>query len=102
MATFARYTGDGVTNSATIRTTTTDDILIGMNVANVGAGTASVSVLINDGTADIYVIKDVSVPVGGNIELVDGKIVLETGDALKVESDVTVDVWATILEGVNL
>ena len=102
MATFARYTGDGVTTSATIRTTTTDDILIGMNVANVGAGTASVSVLINDGTADINVIKDVSVPVGGNIELVDGKIVLETGDALKVVSDVAVDVWATILEGVNL
>lgn len=106
MATFARYFKKDVTTVQSVRATTSDDILIGLNVANTAAtagNVATVDIYVTevDSSTDIYIAENIKIPGGGNIEVVDGKIVLKTGDILKVVSDENVDVWASILEGVN-
>jgi len=104
MASFVRYSGNDKTTAATIHTSdavsgTNADILVGCNIANVGAGTATVNLYITTtGSADIYLLKAVKIPVGASIEAIQGKVILENGDVLKVSSDIAVDVWASVLD----
>tara|TARA_Y100001951_G_C11064885_1_gene142872 strand:- start:44 stop:373 length:330 start_codon:yes stop_codon:yes gene_type:complete len=99
----ARNTGTG---PATIFTADSFDTVIGIRCANVHAtSSVSVSVYINDGSADYYLIKTAPIPVGSSIELIDGgaKVVVDTGDILKVASDTasSIDTWVSVVDAIS-
>jgi len=85
----------------------TTTIVIGCTLANIHA-TANLNADVQIVTAatsgengdDVYVIKGVPVPNSSSLEIIEGKIVLETGDAIKVRSDTaaSIDVALSVLE----
>jgi len=82
--------------------------IIELDIASTGNTGVQVSVQIHDssGNVDVYLIKNAPVPQGASLKVVDGqKIVLEPGDSVKVKCETqeeTVDVVASLVEGVNL
>jgi len=90
---FRRYTSNNVgTSAATIFTANSYDTLVGVYVAN-------------DGTNDIHLIKDAPIPAGSALQILDGgsKIVVQSGDALKVVSDTasSLDVWVSAVDDIS-
>tara|TARA_R100001509_G_scaffold51482_2_gene28227 strand:+ start:14 stop:373 length:360 start_codon:yes stop_codon:yes gene_type:complete len=88
--------------SLTALTSNKGHVLIGCNVANIHTATVTVDVaLITDGDPDVitYIAKDVTIPVGGNVELVDGKIVIDS-DTTKIHARCSVDTKADIIVSV--
>ena len=82
------------TTARTVVTSNSDDAIVGIRLANVTTSQINVSVFVNTAAAggsdlDVYLIKNAPIPVGSSLELIDGgsKIVLQTGDELKVQSD---------------
>ena len=67
----------------------------------------NVDCYINDGTNDIYLVKDAPIPVGGALQILDGgaKVVLDgtTSDALKVVSDTasSLDAWVSAVDAIS-
>lgn len=101
--TFKNYPSAAVgTSAATIVTASTATTVIGLTVANIVTSPINVSVYTTIGGSDYYVVKDAVVPTGGALVPIGGdqKLVLETGDALKVVSDTasSADVIASVLE----
>lgn len=101
--TFKNYAAADVgTSASTILTATTQTTVIGMTVANLTTSPITVSVYVTISATDYYVVKDAVVPAGGSLVPIGGdqKLVLETGDALKVISDTatSADVIASVLE----
>lgn len=101
--TFKNYPSAAVgTSAATIVTASTATTVIGLTVANIVTSPINVSVYITIGGSDYYVVKDAVIPTGGALVPIGGeqKLVLETGDALKVVSDTasSADVIASVLE----
>ena len=99
----ARNTG---TSPATLFTADSYDTIIGIRCANVHASsTVNIDVYINDSSNDYYLIKTAPVPVGGSIELIDGgaKIVVDSGDVLKVVSSVasSIDTWVSVVDAIS-
>ena len=92
------------TSAATIYTgpSATATTIIGMTVANTTSSTITVDVYITSSAVDYYLVKGASVPVGGSLVPVGGdqKVVIETGDVLKVVSSASssADVIASVLE----
>ena len=77
-------------------------VIIGCNVANIHTASVTVDVaLITDGSPDVitYIAKDVTIPVGANVELVDGKIVIDS-DTTKIHARCSVDTKADIMVSV--
>lgn len=106
MATFNRYTSNDVTSAASIHqsnasSATEADICIGFSIANAGSSTATVNAYVNDGTNDIHLAKNAKIPVGGAIEIIQGKLVLDNNDNVFVSSDVAVDVWLSVLDNAS-
>jgi hypothetical protein len=108
--TFKLKTDSGIgTTLTTVYTVpaSTTTIVIGCTLANIHA-TANLNADVQIVTAassgengdDVYVIKGVPVPNKSSLEIIEGKIVLETGDAIKVRSDTasSVDVALSVLE----
>jgi hypothetical protein len=95
---FKSYQNTSVTTEATVLTgpASTQTTVIGLSIANTGAGAATVSVKLN--TA--YIVKDAPIPIGGSLVAVGGdqKVVVEATDTIKVSSDVIVDVITSTLE----
>ena len=96
---FKNYVSASVgTSSTTIYTvpSSTVAVLVGLNLANRTAGTIKVDVLL--GTT--YVCKDVIVPTGSSLGVLDGKIIAEAAETIKVLSDTasSVDVILSCLE----
>ena len=104
---FRRYIARNVgTSPATLFTADSFDTVIGIRCANIHASSAAlIDVYINDGAADYYLIKAAPVPVGGSLELIDGgaKFVVDTGDILKVVSNVatSIDVWVSVVDAIS-
>ena len=101
--TFKNYAAADVgTSASTILTASTATTLIGVTVANIITSAITVDVYLTIGGTDYYIVKGAAVPVGGALVPVGGdqKVVLETGDALKVVSSVatSADVIASVLE----
>lgn len=101
--TFKNYVSQQVgTSAATIVTASTATTVIGMTVANVTASPITVSVYIVVSSDTYYLVKDATVPVGGSLVPIGGdqKLVLETGDSLRVISSAatSADVIASVLE----
>tara|TARA_R100000656_G_scaffold106746_1_gene78950 strand:- start:57 stop:404 length:348 start_codon:yes stop_codon:yes gene_type:complete len=85
----------------------TTTIVIGCTLANIHASAnlnADVQIVTaassGENGDDVYVIKGVPVPNSSSLEIIEGKIVLETGDAIKVRSDTasSIDVALSVLE----
>ena len=103
---FRRYTNNNVgTAAVTSFTADSFDTVVGISVANITASAVTASVYINDGTDDIYLIKDAPIPSGSALQVLDGgaKFVVQSGDALKVISDTasSLDVWVSAVDAIS-
>ena len=67
----------------------TQTTLIGMTIANITSGVIAVGVKLVSGGADTWIVKDAPIPTGGSLVVVGGdqKIVLETGDSIRIRSN---------------
>tara|TARA_R110000787_G_scaffold1815_4_gene7731 strand:+ start:6759 stop:7085 length:327 start_codon:yes stop_codon:yes gene_type:complete len=77
------------TAAVTVFTSDSDDTVVGIRCANIATGSINADVYIANGGNDYYLIKAAPIMAGGSLELIDGgsKIIMQTGDALKVKSD---------------
>ena len=101
--TFKNYVSQAVgTSAATIVTAATPTTVIGMSVANIIASPITVSVYIVVSSDTCYIVKDATVPSGGALVPIGGdqKLVLESGDSLRVISSAasSADVITSVLE----
>ena len=83
----------------------TYDAIVGISLSNVAVTAINVSCYINDGTNDIYLIKDAPLPVGSSLQVLDGgaKFVVQSGDRLYVVSDTasSLDVWVSAVDAIS-
>ena len=103
---FRRFTSNNVgTVATTVLTADSYDTEVGISLANVSASGIVVSCYINDSSNDIHLVKDVSIPAGSSLQVLDGgaKFVLQSGDALKVISDTasSLDVWVSVVDAIS-
>ena len=103
---FRRYTSNDVgTSAATLFTANSYDTVVGISVANVTASAVTASVYINDGTNDIYLVKDAPIPSGSALQVLDGgaKFVVQSGDRIYVQSDTasSLDVWVSAVDAIS-
>ena len=103
---FRRYTFNNIGTSAeTLFTADSYDTVVGISVANVTASSVIASVYINDGSNDIYLVKDAPIPAGSALQVLDGgaKFVVQSGDALKVISDTasSLDCWVSVVDAIS-
>ena len=103
---FERNTSNAVgTSEATLRTANSDDAIVGITIANLHTAQITVDVYINDGSNAIHIVKDAPIPVGGSLQVLDGgaKIVMVSGDALKVKSNTasSADVWVSAVDAIS-
>ena len=97
--TFKNYVSAAVgTSETTVYTvpSSTTAVIIGCNIANVTSSQIKVTVKV----ADTHVVKTVPVPANSAISVLDGKIIAETTDTVKVTSDTasSADVIVSVLE----
>ena len=80
----------------------TQTTVIGLIISNTSAAAITVDCTLNNGSTDTYIVKAAPIPVGGSLVVVGGqqKVVLETGDSIKVKSSASssADVVMSILE----
>ena len=102
---FKNYHAKNVgTSAATLMTgaSATQTTVIGMTVANTSASNITADVYITSGGTDYYIVKGATIPVGGALVPIGGdqKVVIETGDAVKVVSSAasSADVNLSVLE----
>jgi len=103
---FRRYTSNDVgTSAATLFTANSYDTVVGISVANITTSAVTASVYINDGSNDIYLIRNCPIPSGSALQVLDGgaKFVVQSGDALKVVSDTasSLDVWVSTVDAIS-
>ena len=103
---FRRYTSNDVgTSAATLFTADSYDTVVGISVSNITGSSVIASVYINDGSNDIYLIKDAPIPAGSSLQVLDGgaKFVVQANDALKVVSDTasSLDVWVSTVDAIS-
>jgi len=103
---FRRYTSNNVgTSAATLFTADSYDTVVGISVANVTTTAVIASVYINDGSDDIYLVKDAPIPVGSALQVLDGgaKFVVQNNDSLKVISDTpsSLDVFVSTVDDIS-
>lgn len=111
MASFERYYATGITEltgATTVHTSNASDasqadIVIGMTISNTGSVTASVSAYISGaGSTDVYLAKEISIPQSGSVEIIQGKIVLDNNDVVKLKTHSgQVDVWLSVLDNAS-
>ena len=103
---FRRNTSNNVgTSPVSVYTADSFDTIVGIALTNVHSSSINVDVYINDGTNDIYLVKSAPIPVGSQLQLIDGgaKVVVENGDVIKVKSDVasSCDVWISAVDSIS-
>jgi len=103
---FRRYTNNDVgTSAVTSFTSDSYDTVVGISVANITGSAVNASVYINDGSNDIYLVKNAPVPAGSSLQVLDGgaKFVVQSGDALKIVSDTasSLDVWVSTVDAIS-
>ena len=103
---FRRYTNNDVgTSAVTSFTANSYDTVVGISLANVSTTSVNASVYINDGTNDIYIIKDAPIPTGSALQVLDGgaKFVMQSGDALKIISNTasSLDCWVSTVDDIS-
>lgn len=83
--------------------TAVESIVIGITLANKSSSGVTASVFLDnyDGTNDVYIVKDASIPAGSSLEVMSGnKLVLQgdgtTNDAIRVSASASSSVDATV------
>ena len=93
------------TSGATVFTADGDDAIVSCRLTNIHTGTIVVDAYVTVSSADYYLIKQVSIPTGSSLELIDGgsRFVLQNGDALKVDTDTasSLDVWCSVVGDIS-
>jgi len=93
------------TSATTLRTADSDDALVGISLSNIVATQILVDVYITSSANDYYLGKDIPIPAGSSLQLLDGgaKIVMQSGDALKVVSDTasSLDAWISVVDSIS-
>ena len=103
---FRRYTKNNVgTAVENVYSANSYDTIVGIALTNVHTSSIDVDVYINDGTNDIYLVKSAPIPVGSQLQLIDGgaKVVVQNGDVIKVKSDVASScyVWISAFDSIS-
>lgn len=103
MNVFKSYLTAGVTTQTTVHTgpAATQTTVIGLSLSNTSTTTvAMVSVSLTRGTTVVSVVSNASIPVGDSLVLFGGdqKLVIQSGDLVKVTSSSAVDVIVSVLE----
>ena len=104
--TFTNAQAVGVTGVTTVyqAPANKDSIILELDIANTIVSAVSVSAEVVDDSAstNAYIVKDAPVPVGGALQVISGqKVILETGDSIRVTASGACDVICSILEDVN-
>lgn len=77
-------------------------VIVGLNISNTSAAQITANIVINNGTDDFYLTHRIPVAAGGAVSIAGGeqKIILQTGDAIKVNSSAasSLDVLMNIME----
>ena len=93
------------TSGSTLRTANSDDAIVGITICNVHTAQITVEVFVTNSSTDYHIVKDAPIPVGSTLQVLDGgaKIVLQSGDALKVKSSVnsSADVWVSAVDTIS-
>tara|TARA_B110000259_G_scaffold154956_1_gene175803 strand:+ start:2177 stop:2503 length:327 start_codon:yes stop_codon:yes gene_type:complete len=93
------------TTAVTIFTANSDDAVVGINLANTITSQVKVSVFVTNSSADYYLVKNAPVPASAALQVLDGgaKFVLQSGDALKVQSDTatSIDAWVSRVDTIS-
>ena len=103
---FRRTTSNNVgTSVVSAYTADSYDTIVGIALTNVSGSSINVDCYINDGSNDIYLVKSAPIPVGSQLQLIDGgaKIVVQNGDVIKVVSDTAsaCDVWVSAVDSIS-
>jgi len=104
--TFKRYTSNSIgTSLATVYTVpsspSTTSVMIGGVVSNVSSTTVNVTVTATTSSTVINLIgEDTPLPAGTALSFIDGKVVLEDGDIVKIKSSAatSVDAHLSVME----
>ena len=106
---FRRYIERAIGNSATPIPDGANfdsyDTIVGINLANILAQQIIVSVYISNGGDNYYLVKDVPIPSGSSLQLLDGgaKVVVQSGDRLHFISDTasSLDVIVSAVDAIS-
>ena len=85
--TFKSYLASATgTGEVTVRTVAsgTQTVAVGINLANILTTQITASAYITRGSTDYYIVKDAPIPAQGALSVLDGKIILEAADVVKV------------------
>lgn len=109
--TFKAVTKAGVTSEDVIYTvaSSTTSIILGLVLGNTTTSQVTVTVTLSSDTAnraganneanqDVEIVTNAAVPAGASLSVLDGKIVMETTDALKVTATGATDVIVSMME----
>ena len=97
--------GTTLTTVYTVPASTTT-VVIGAVLSNITAGQVKANVQIvtasstGENADDVFLVRELPIPSGSSFELMEGKVVMETGDMFKVDSDTasSIDVALSIME----
>ena len=103
---FTRYKNREVgTAPVSVFTANSNDALVGISLANITSSDITCDVYINDGSNDFYLVKTAPIPVGSELQLLDGgaKVVMQNNDILKVVSSSasSLDVWVSAVDAIS-
>ena len=102
--------GGQITNSATtLLTANSDDALIGIRLVNITNATIKANVYVTStasgGSANSFLVYQTPIAAGGQYEAIDGgsKIVLQSGDALLIQSDTAASLhgWISFIDSIS-
>ena len=90
--TFTRYVAKGVGTSGNTLVTAaanTQTTVMGLTVSNTTAGTITANVFVTASAVNYFIVQNATIAAGGALALFggDGKLVLNTGDAFKVQTN---------------
>ena len=103
---FRRYTYNAVgTGAQAVFSPDSYDAIVGISLSNILSTAITVSCYINNGTDNIYLVKDAPIPTGGSLQVLDGgaKFVVQSLDVLSVVSDTasSCDVWVSAVDEIS-
>jgi len=103
---FRRYTSNAVgATPAAVYTANSYDAIVGISLANILGTAITVSCYINDGSNNIYLVKDAPIPTGGALQVLDGgaKFVVQNLDVLSVVSSdaSSCDVYVSAVDAIS-
>ena len=101
----AKSVGTSIVNIPSGAAFNSNDAIVGIHISNIVTSSIAVDVYINDGTDNIYLVKNAPIPPGSSLQLLDGgaKIVVMNNDRVHVKSDtaLSADVWLSVVDAIS-